>query len=134
MVTQRETLVVGIAYDCPYYTGPAIFHLFFKVPRVKNRLFPTNLLPLCKPLRFVQSAKSLVQLGNTFNYRIKRLKLSNIENNCDMLCSVCSSYLCNKKTTTAGKKCPQLSLQLPLPSHKLHTFPKIHKKKVGEYL
>ena len=32
------------------------------------------------------SAKSLVQLGNTFNKRIKRLKLSNIENNCDMLC------------------------------------------------
>ena len=25
----RGTLVVGIAYGCPYYKGSAIFHLFF---------------------------------------------------------------------------------------------------------
>ena len=47
------------------------------------------------------SAKSLVQLGNTFT-----------QSGCGCL-----------------KKCLQLSKLLPLPSHKLHTFPKIHKKK-----
>ena len=47
------------------------------------------------------SAKSLVQLGNTFN-----------QSGCGCL-----------------KKCLQLSILLPLPSHKLHTFPKNHKKK-----
>ena len=58
--------MVGIAYGCPYYTGPAIFYLFFKVPQVKNRLFPTNPLPQCKLLTFVQSANSLVEgLSNT---------------------------------------------------------------------
>ena len=54
VVTQRGTLVVGIAYGCPYYTGSAIFHLFFKVPQVKNRLFPTNPLPLCNHSSIVQ--------------------------------------------------------------------------------
>ena len=29
VVTQRGTLVVGIAHGCPYYKGPAIFYLFF---------------------------------------------------------------------------------------------------------
>ena len=62
------------------------------------------------------SAKSLVQLGNTFT-----------QSSCGCL-----------------KKCLQLSKLLPLPSHKLCTFPKIHKKKkvqfgqescpAGEYL
>ena len=47
------------------------------------------------------SAKSLVQLGNTFT-----------QSGCGCL-----------------KKCLQLSKLLPLPSHKLHTFPKIHKNK-----
>ena len=65
VVTQRAALVVGIAYGCPYYTGPAIFHFFFKVPQMRNRLFPTKPLPLHKSLRFVQSAKSFIQLGNT---------------------------------------------------------------------
>ena len=119
VVTQRGALVVGIVYGCPYYTGTAVFHLFFKVPQVKNRLFPTNPLPLCKPIRFVQSArslvqglsssaKSLVQLGNTFT-----------QSGCGCL-----------------KKCLQLSILLPLPSYKLRTIPKIHKKKkkAGEYL
>ena len=86
------------------------FTCFFKVPQVKNRLFPRKPLPLCKPLRFVQfgqescpglssSAKSLVQLGNTFNKRIKRLKLINIESNLKTIvtCCVCLSSLCNKK-------------------------------------
>ena len=54
VVTQRDTLVVGMTYGYPYYMGPAIFHLFFKVPQVKNRVFPTKPLPLSKPLRFVQ--------------------------------------------------------------------------------
>ena len=30
------------------------FTCFFKVPQVKNRLFPRNSLPLYDPLRFVQ--------------------------------------------------------------------------------
>ena len=30
VVTQRGVLVVGIAYGCPYYKDPAIFHLFLK--------------------------------------------------------------------------------------------------------
>ena len=47
------------------------------------------------------SAKSLVQLGNTFN-----------QSGCGCL-----------------KKCLQLSILLPLPSRRLHTFPKNHKKK-----
>ena len=93
---------------------------------MKNRLFPTNPLPLCKPLRFVQfgqesclvkvcpvrprvlskglssSAKSLVQLGNTF-----------IQSGCGCL-----------------KKCLQLSKLLPLPSHKFSThFQKSTQKK-----
>ena len=54
IVTQMVALVVGIAYGCPYYKSSAIFHLFCKVPQVKNCLFPEKLLPLCKPLRFVQ--------------------------------------------------------------------------------
>ena len=89
---------------------------------MKNRLFPTNALPLWKllgltsstksivcpvrPTVLSKSAKSLVQLGNTF-------------------------------TQSGGgclKKCLQLSLLLPLPSNKLHTFPKIHKKKKQEGL
>ena len=109
-VTQRGALVVRIAIGCPYYKSPAIFHLFCKLPQTKNCLFPRNPLPLCNPLRFVQlgqesgplssSAKSLVQLGNTFT-----------QSGCGCL-----------------KKCLQLSKLLPLPSHKLHTFPKIYKK------
>ena len=81
-------------------------------------------LPLFKPLRVVQfgqkvgpvfspvrprvleglssSVKSLVQLGNTFI----------TQSSCGCL-----------------KKCLQLSILLPLPSHKFHTYPKIHKKK-----
>ena len=45
------------------------------------------------------SAKSLVQLGNTFNKRIKRLKLINTEKNLKTIvtCCVCLSSLCNKK-------------------------------------
>ena len=30
VVTQRGVLVVRIAYGCPYYKDPAIFHLFLK--------------------------------------------------------------------------------------------------------
>ena len=30
VVMQRGVLVVGIAYGCPYYKDPAIFHLFLK--------------------------------------------------------------------------------------------------------
>ena len=32
--------------------GSSDFSLVSKVPQVKNRLFPTKHLPLCKPLRF----------------------------------------------------------------------------------
>ena len=51
-----------------------------------------------------RSAKSLVQLGNTFT-----------QSGCGCL-----------------KECLQLSKLLPLPSHKLHTFPKTHKKKKNQ--
>ena len=98
------------------------FHLFFLSTTSEKSFIP------CKPSaavislkvcpgrprvlfwRFVQcgqesclssSAKSLVQLGNTFT-----------QSGCGCL-----------------KKCLQLSILLPLPSHKLHTFPKTHKKK-----
>ena len=56
---------------------------------------------ISKPKGLSSSAKSLVQLGNTFT-----------QSGCGCL-----------------KKCLQLSKLLPLPSHKLHTFPRIHKKK-----
>ena len=58
--------------------------------------------PQKKKIWFLSSsAKSLVQLGNTFT-----------QSGCGCL-----------------KKCLQLSTLLPLPSHKLHTFPKTTKKK-----
>ena len=50
----RGTLVVGIAYGCPYYKGSAIFSLVFLSTTSENRLIPRKPLPLCKPLRFVQ--------------------------------------------------------------------------------
>ena len=37
--TQRGALVVRIVYGCPYYKSPEIFHLFYKLPQVKNCLF-----------------------------------------------------------------------------------------------
>ena len=43
------------------------FHLFFfltsTVPQVKNCLFPTKPLPLCKPLRFVQFSQESCPAG-----------------------------------------------------------------------
>ena len=48
------------------YKLPAIFHLFGKVPQVKNRLFPKKPLPLCKPLGFVQLDEKVDHLRNTF--------------------------------------------------------------------
>ena len=76
---------------------------------MKNRLFPTKPSASVQALKVCQfgqdvcssSAKSLVQLVNTFT----------------------------QSGGGCSKKCLQLSLLLPLPSHKLHTFPKIHKKK-----
>ena len=62
-VKQRGALVVRIAYGCPYYKGPAIFHLFRKVSQVKNCLFAGNPLPLCKPLRFVQFGLEVCPAG-----------------------------------------------------------------------
>ena len=50
----RRTLIVGIAYGCPYYKGTAIFSLVFTSTTSENRLFPRKPLPLCKPIRFVQ--------------------------------------------------------------------------------
>ena len=46
-----------------YYKGPAIFHLFCKVPQVKNWLLPEKLLPLCKPFRFVQFGREVCPAG-----------------------------------------------------------------------
>ena len=89
VVTQRGTLVVGIAYGYPYYKGSAIFSLvFFQVSQVKNRLFPTKPLPLCKPIRIVQFGQESRPAGE--NLQLKNKK-TNIENNCDMLRSVCFS-------------------------------------------
>ena len=59
----RGTLVIGIAYGFPYYKGSAIFYLFFEVLQVKNRLFPTKPLPLCKPLRLVQFGQESCPAG-----------------------------------------------------------------------
>ena len=63
----RGTLVVGIAYGCPYYKGSAIFSLVFFLSTTSEKSFiPRKPMPLCKPLRFVQFSKSIVQLGNNF--------------------------------------------------------------------
>ena len=35
----RGTLVVGIAYGCPYYMGSAILHLFFFLSTTCKKLF-----------------------------------------------------------------------------------------------
>ena len=44
VVTQRGVLVVGIAYGCPYYKDPAIFHLFLKYHKWK---IVYSLLTIC---------------------------------------------------------------------------------------
>ena len=77
VVTQMGALVAGIAYGCPYYKGPAIFHLLGKVPQAKNRLFPANLLPLCKPLRLIQIGQMICPGGENLlfvsrNFVIKK--------------------------------------------------------------
>ena len=91
-----------------------LFHLFFLSTTSEKSFIPSKAsaavqaLMVC-PVRPIvlsswgisRSAKSSVQLGNT---------------------STQSGGGCLKKYL-------QLSLLLPLPSHKLHTFPKIHKKK-----
>ena len=60
----RGTLVVGIAYGYPYCKGSAIFSfVYFKYHLVKNCLFPTKPLPLCKPLRFVQFGQESCPAG-----------------------------------------------------------------------
>ena len=71
----RGTLEVGIAYGYPYYKGSAIFSLvFFQVPQVKNRLFPTNSSPLCKPLRIVFGQKSC-PAGEYLQLKNKKIKI-----------------------------------------------------------
>ena len=105
------------------------FHLFFLSTTSKKSFIPDkasadvqalNVCPVRPRVlsrRFVQfgqescqeglstSAKSLVQLEKTFI----------TQSSCGCL-----------------KKCLQLSILLPLPFHKLHTYPKIHKKKKKE--
>ena len=107
-------------YGCSYYKGSAIFFTCFFLSTTSEKLFisykPSTTVQALKfcPVRprvlssqFGQescpasSAKSLVQLGNNFT-----------QSGCECL-----------------KKCLQLSKLPPLPSHKLHTFPKFHKKK-----
>ena len=44
VVMQRGDLVVGIAYGCPYYKDPAIFHLFLKYHKWK---IVYSLLSIC---------------------------------------------------------------------------------------
>ena len=108
----RGTLVVGIAYGCPYYKGSAIFSLVFLSTTSEKSFIPYKtsaavqahkVCPLWPRVlsRLSSSAKSLVQLGNTLT-----------QSGCGCL-----------------KKYLQLSILLPLSSHKLHTFPKIHTQK-----
>ena len=52
VVTQRGVLVVRIAYGCPYYKDPAIFHLFLKYHKWKIVYSLLNHVPCCNPLRF----------------------------------------------------------------------------------
>ena len=59
----RGTLVVGIAYGCPYHKGSAIFHLFFLSTTSEKSFIPRNPLPLCKPLRFVQFGQESCPAG-----------------------------------------------------------------------
>ena len=63
----RWTLVVGIAYGCPYYKGSAIFSLvFFKYHKWKIVYSLQSLCRSANPQGLSSSAKSLVQLGNNF--------------------------------------------------------------------
>ena len=127
---------------------------------MKNRLFPRNPLPLCKPLRFVQfGQESCVQFGQQESWFVQFGQES-----CPageylhserlwMLEKVSAALKTTPTTipqtphipkipvqlgntfTQSGcgclKKCLQLSILLPLPSHELHPLPKIHKKKLG---
>ena len=106
---------------------------------MKNRLFPRKALPLCKPLRLSSSAKSLVQLGNrdgsgsTFE-SCRHHPTNSTHFQKEGLSSSAKSLVQLGNTFTQSgcgclKKCLQLSILLPLPSHKLHTYPKTHKKK-----
>ena len=89
-----------------------LFHLFILSTTSEKSFIPYKVsaavqaLKVCpvRPRVLSSSAKSLVQLGNTFNKRIKRLKLINIENNLKTIvtCSVCLSSLCNKKNYSWG--------------------------------
>ena len=72
----RGTLVLGIAYGCSYYKGPAIFSLvFFEVPQAKNCSFPTKPLPLCKPYRFVQLGQESCPAGEYLQQKNKKIKI-----------------------------------------------------------
>ena len=63
----RWTCVVRTDIRHPYYKGsPLCDHgnlFFFNVPQVKNRLFPTKPLPVCKPLRLVQFGQESCPAG-----------------------------------------------------------------------
>ena len=63
LVMQRGALVLRIAHGCPCYKDPAILHLFCKVPKVKNCLFPRKPLPPCGPLRFLQCGQKVCEVG-----------------------------------------------------------------------
>ena len=53
-----------------------VFYIvFFKVPQVKNRLFPRNPLPLCKPLRFVQFDQESCPAGEYLQSKNKKIKI-----------------------------------------------------------
>ena len=44
--------LLTVLFTANFIQGSSDFSLVSKVPQVKNRLFPTKHLPLCKPLRF----------------------------------------------------------------------------------
>ena len=62
VVTQRGTLVVGIAYGCPYYMGPAIFYLFFQSTTSEKSFIPykasatVQAIEVCPAVQFGQES------------------------------------------------------------------------------
>ena len=83
VLTCKGALVIRIALGCLYYKSPAIFHLFCKVPQVKNHLFPEKPLPLCKPAKYVQFDQEICSIQFNLFVRLSSISrnLTPIKNN-----------------------------------------------------
>ena len=59
----RGTLVVGIAYGCPYYKGSAIFSLVFLSTTSEKSFIPYKASVAVQALRFVQFGQESCPAG-----------------------------------------------------------------------